>query len=63
MREIREKFGSEVKAFPYAFVLKSHPAGWDSQMPNPFLTPSPNPSPLALPTSKSPKYIEVKLRA
>ena len=63
MRDIREKFGTEVKTFAYAFVLKNHPPGWDSAKPEHFLTPPPEPSPLALPTSKTPKYIEVKLRA
>lgn len=38
MREMREKFGAEVKAFPYAFVIKNHHPGWDNLSPEQMIT-------------------------
>ena len=61
MREMREKFGAEVKTFPYAFVLKSRYPGWDSQPQDPTDAQG-NPMIPALPPHKLPTYIEIKPR-
>lgn len=65
MRDMREKFGTEVKSFPYAFVIAKHFPGWDSPA-SEKLTDQPEPARIstlpALASGKSPKYIEVKSR-
>jgi hypothetical protein len=66
MRDMREKFGAEVKTFPYAFVIDKHYPGWDSPVPGGPVEPPVTdraPSLPALIAGKFPKYIEVKSRA
>lgn len=66
MRDMREKFGAEVKTFPYAFVIAKHYPGWDA--PASERAPA-QPDPIRLPTlpalgsGKAPKYIEIKSRS
>jgi hypothetical protein len=67
--EMRETFGSEVRDFPYAFVMPTHAEGWESRalVPAPPSPSSPSPSPAdgaGLPRrragDKKPTYIEIK---
>ncbi len=75
MREMREKFGAEVKPFDYAFVFPRHYPGWDQPVEaknretgdlgattNPNRVDAAATAPLALPAGKTPRYIEVKAR-
>jgi hypothetical protein len=62
MRDMREKFGAEVKTFPYSFVIARHFPGWDSPKPEQTAAPMQTLPQQALPPSKSPKYIEIKSR-
>jgi hypothetical protein len=69
-REMRETFGSEVRDFPYAFVMPSHGAGWDSHALVPAAPAAPAvPVPDAIATprrragDKKPTYIEIKPKA
>jgi hypothetical protein len=57
MRDMMEKFGTEVQSFRYAFVMPRHAPGWDEAKPAPRPT-----APPALAGGKPPVYIEVKPR-
>lgn len=56
LRDIREKFGAEVKQFIPAFVIPRRFPGWENAEPG-----QPEFRPV-LPGGKSPTYIEVKPR-
>lgn len=70
-RDMREKFGAEVRGFRYAFVMDSHGEGWDANT----LIPVPaEPPQAAAPRTddaqprrragdRKPTYIEIKPRA
>jgi hypothetical protein len=65
---MRETFGGEVRAFPYAFVMPTHGEGWDSHAPVPAapseppsgLRPDPGYTPRRRAGDKQPTYIEIK---
>ncbi len=65
---MRETFGSEVRDFPYAFVMPTHGEGWDSHAlvpPDPSAPAPHRPSdsadrPLRRAGDKKPTYIEIK---
>jgi hypothetical protein len=64
---MRETFGSEVRDFPYAFVMPTHGEGWESHALVPS-APAPTPSDIATPPrrragDKQPTYIEIKPKA
>lgn len=69
---MRETFGSEVREFPYAFVMPTHGAGWETHawVPAAPAVPAPSPSPSGtVPPprrragDKKPTYIEIKPKA
>jgi hypothetical protein len=65
---MRETFGSEVREFPYAFVMPTHGAGWDSHALVPADSSAPAPrhpsdaaaQPFRRAGDKKPTYIEIK---
>jgi hypothetical protein len=63
-RDIKEKFGAEVQAFRYAFVLPNHGSQWESAQTPPSAKPgvAPLPHPRRRATDKRPTFIEVHPR-
>ncbi|MBW8886519.1 MAG: hypothetical protein JF616_02075 [Fibrobacteres bacterium] len=65
--EMRETYGTQVRDFPYAFVLPTHGEGWDSNVRAPAETPAPltaaAPTPQRRAGDKQPIYIEIKPKA
>lgn len=65
MRDMRDKFGAEVKTFPYAFVLAKHFPGWENlPLAKPIGSNESNEFPAfaIITQGKAPKYIVVKSR-
>ncbi len=65
MKDVQEKFGSEVKTFPFAFVLDRHTPGWDSNQTDQVRGTGPDrrkPLPPKQLSGKSATYIDVKPR-
>jgi hypothetical protein len=62
--EMRETYGTQVRDFPYAFVLPTHGEGWDANVRGPLETPLPGAGEAATPQrragDKQPIYIEIK---
>ena len=70
--EMRDTFGREVRDFPYAFVMPTHGAGWETHawVPAAPAAPAPFPSasdgiapPRRRAGDKKPTYIEIKPKA
>lgn len=61
-REMRETFGTEVRDFPYAFVLPTHGEGWDAKVLAPAVPEPPiaESAPRRRAGDKQPLYIELK---
>ncbi len=68
VRDMRDKFGAEVRGFRYAFVLPTHSEGWDSHAlvpTDPVAPPAANDgeAPRRRASDKKPTYIEIKPRS
>ena len=75
MRDMKTKFGAEVEAFRYAFVLPNHGQGWDDHALAPEAAgkalaaipavrpPQSGAAPRRRATDKQPTFIEVRPRA
>lgn len=70
-KDMREKFGAEVRGFSYAFVMPNHGEGWESNTLIPVPVPAPAQAPAAADDTAAPRrragdrkptYIEVKPR-
>jgi len=60
-REMRETFGTEVREFPYAFVLPTHAEGWEAKVLAPAsLEPIAESAPRRRAGDKQPLYIDIK---
>jgi hypothetical protein len=61
-REMRETFGTQVRDFPYAFVLPTHGEGWDAKVlaPVPSEPPAAESAPRRRAGDKQPLYIDIK---
>jgi hypothetical protein len=64
--ELRETYGTQVREFPYAFVLPTHGEGWDAKVRAPSGPPVPESGEAATPQrragDKRPVYIEIKAK-
>ena len=62
--EMRETYGTQVRDFPYAFVMPTHGEGWEAKVRAPVETPVPrageNATPQRRAGDKQPVYIEIK---
>lgn len=62
--EMRDTFGTQVRDFPYAFVLPTHGEGWDAKVLAPAETVAPRAAETVTPQrragDKRPVYIEIK---
>jgi hypothetical protein len=62
--EMRETYGTQVRDFPYAFVLPTHGEGWDAKVRAPVEPPASRASEVPTPQrragDKQPVYIEIK---
>lgn len=68
--EMRETYGTQVRDFPYAFILPTHGEGWDAKVRAPVESPVPRSGEAATPErrampqrragDKQPTYIEIK---
>ena len=62
---MRETFGTEVREFPYAFVLPTHGEGWDAKVlapPQSPETPVVESAPRRRAGDKQPLYIDIKAK-
>jgi hypothetical protein len=61
---MRETYGTEVRDFPYAFVLPTHGEGWEAKVRAPLETPVSRTGEAATPQRRAgdrqPIYIEIK---